>query len=282
MSNSDSIQQAADRHAAPLLAPKRKKGWSAKDVGSQLLGPAAIVIFLVIWEILVRVMEIPAFILSTPSQIAVVVYEDFVTGVVFRHFLITLEEVLVGFGIATIGGVLLGTVIGLVPWVNRTLYPMLLAVQTIPKIALAPLFLIWFGFGISSKIVTVAVIVFFPIMVNVIAGIQTVDPRRLLLMKALGATPFETYVKVRFPSMLPFLFAGLEVAIIFSVTGAIVAEFIGASVGLGSMIIQRQSTSYVAGVFSILFYLTVMGLTLNAILRWIGNYFCSWARVKES
>ena len=282
MSNSDSIQRAAVRHATPTPAAKRRTGWTAKQIGSQLLGPIAIVVFLIIWEVLVRVMEVPAYILSTPSQIAVVVYEDLVSGVVFPHFMVTLQEVVVGFAIATIGGVLLGTVIGLVPWINRTLYPMLLAVQTIPKIALAPLFLIWFGFGITSKIVTVAVIVFFPIMVNVIAGIQTVDPRRLLLMRALGATPLETYIKVRFPSMLPFLFAGLEVAIIFSVTGAIVAEFIGASVGLGSMIIQRQSTSYVAGVFSILFYLTVMGLSLNAILRWIGNYFCSWARVKES
>lgn len=280
--SSPDIRRAADRHAAPALAVNRRKGWTAKQIASQMLGPVAIAIFLVAWEVAVRTMEIPAYILSTPSQIAVVVYQDLFSGVVFPHFLVTLQEVVVGFGIATIGGVLLGTVIGLVPWINRTLYPMLLALQTIPKIALAPLFLIWFGFGITSKIVTVAVIVFFPIMVNVIAGIRTVDPRRLLLMKALGATPFETYVKVRFPSMLPFLFAGLEVAIIFSVTGAIVAEFIGASVGLGSMIIQRQSTSYVAGVFSILFYLTVMGLTLNAILRWIGNYFCSWARVKES
>jgi NitT/TauT family transport system permease protein len=259
---------------------------SAKPKGSataleRLAGPLFIGAFLVAWEVLVRWLDMPAYIMATPWQIAVVVVNDFWTGVVFRHFLVTLQEVLVGFGIATVFGVLIGTGIALVPMLNRTLYPMLLALQTIPKIALAPLFLIWFGFGITSKIVTVAVIVFFPIMVNVIAGLTTVDPRRLQLMKALGATPIETYIKVRLPSMMPFLFAGLEVAIIFSVTAAIVGEFIGASVGLGSMIIQRQSTSYVAGVFSILFYLTVMGLTLNAILRLIGNRFCSWARVKE-
>jgi NitT/TauT family transport system permease protein len=248
----------------------------------RLAGPLFIGAFLGVWEFLVRWYEMPAFIMATPWQIANVVVQDLITGVIWRHFWITMQEVLIGFGFAAVFGVLFGTGIALSPVLHRTIYPLLLALQTIPKIALAPLFLIWFGFGITSKIVTVAVIVFFPIMVNVIAGLTTVDPRRLLLMKALGASPLETYVKVRFPSMLPFLFAGLEVAIIFSVTGAIVGEFIGASSGLGAMIIQRQSTSYVAGVFSVLFFLTVMGLTLNAALRLVGNHFCSWARVKDA
>jgi NitT/TauT family transport system permease protein len=266
---------------AVTIAPARSAKSAQVPWLDRLAGPFAMGGFLVIWEVLVRWLGVPAFILATPSQIAVVVAQDAMSGVLVHHFLVTLQEVVVGFGIAAVAGLLIGTAVALVPLINRTLYPMLLTLQTIPKIALAPLFLIWFGFGITSKIVTVAVIVFFPIMVNVIAGINTVEPRRILLMKALGATPLQTYWKVRFPSMLPYFFAGLEIAIIFAVTGAIVAEFIGASVGLGSMIIQRQSTSYVAGVFSILFYLTVMGLSLNAILRAVGNRMCAWARTKE-
>ena len=138
-------------------------------------GPITIFVFLFIWEFLVIFLEIPAFILATPSQIAIVVLQDAMSGVLIRHFLITLQEVLIGFCFAGISGLIIGTAVALMPIINRTVYPMLLIIQTIPKIALAPLFLIWFGFGITSKIVTVAVIVFFPIMVNVIAGINTVD-----------------------------------------------------------------------------------------------------------
>ena len=245
---------------------------------SELIAPMAFAVFLLLWELAVRLLKVPAYLVPTPSDVALFAYRDLVTGVIVRHFLITLNEVLVGFGIAAIGGVALGTLIGLMPLLNRMVYPLVLAFQTIPKIALAPLFLIWFGFGPASKIVTVATIVFFPILVNVIAGLSTVDGRRLVLMRALGAGPVKTYWKVRFPSMMPYLCAGLEVAIVFSVTGAIVAEFIGASAGLGSLIIQRQSTSDVAGVFSVLLYLTVMGLVLHAIVRAFGRHFTAWAQ----
>ncbi|MGE0503462.1 MAG: ABC transporter permease [Rhizobiaceae bacterium] len=248
---------------------------------TMLLAPLSFAIFLALWEIAVRVLDVPAYLVPTPSAVAVKAWSDLTSGLIVRHFGVTLFEVLAGFAIAAVGGVLVGTAIGLMPLLNRTIYPLILAFQTIPKIALAPLFLIWFGFGPTSKIVTVATIVFFPVLVNVIAGLSTVDARRLVLMRALGAGPLKAYVKVRFPSMLPYLFAGLEVAIVFSVTGAIVAEFIGASQGLGSLIIQRQSNSDVAGVFSVLVYLTIMGLVLHAVLRAIGRHFTAWAQTER-
>lgn len=234
--------------------------------------------FLLLWELGVRQLGVPAYILPTPTTVALFAYQDFVTGVIFRHFMVTLGEVLAGFGFAAVGGILLGTLFGLMPLLNKIVYPLILAFQTIPKIALAPLFLIWFGFGPQSKIITVATIVFFPVLVNVITGLNTVDARRLLLMRAFRAGPVKTYFKVRFPSMLPFMFAGLEVAIVFSVTGAIVAEFIGASAGLGALIIQRQASSDVAGVFSVLVYLTLMGLVLHAALKAVGKRCTAWAQ----
>lgn len=234
--------------------------------------------FLLFWELAVRWLDVPAYILPPPSTVLQFAYNDFTSGVIFRHFGVTLGEVLAGFAGAAIGGILLGTLFGLMPLLNKIAYPLILAFQTVPKIALAPLFLIWFGFGPQSKILTVATIVFFPVLVNVIAGLNTVDARRLLLMRALRAGPIKTYFKVRFPSMLPYMFAGLEVAIVFSVTGAIVAEFIGASAGLGALIIQRQASSDVAGVFSVLVYLTVMGLTLHAILKLLARRFTAWAQ----
>jgi NitT/TauT family transport system permease protein len=141
-----------------------------------------------------------------------------------------------------------------------------LALQTVPKVAIAPLLIIWFGFGLQSKVLTAALIAFFPVLVNVIAGLRSVDPRRLMLMRALQASPWQTFRKVRLPSMLPYLFAGLEIAMVFSIIGVIVGEFIGSSVGLGVMIIQRQGTIDVAGVFSVLIYLSLLGLVLNAVI----------------
>ncbi len=172
----------------------------------------------------------------------------------------------------------LGTAIALIPLFRQTLYPFVVAGQTIPKVAMAPLFIIRVGYGIQSKIVTVALIAFFPIVVNAIVGLETVDSRRLLLMRALRGRALQTYLKVRLPSMLPFLFAGLEMAIVFSVIGAIVAGFIGASVGLGSVIIQRQATVDVAGVFSVLLYLATMGIVLNLLLKAVARPFAGGGR----
>ena len=247
---------------------------------SRLLPLLSFGVFLGLWQLAVVVFKVPSYLVPTPADVGRFFWSDLSSGLITRHFLITLHEVLTGFFIAAVGGLALGTAIGLLAWLNRLIYPLILAFQTVPKVALAPLFLIWFGFGPTSKIVTVATIVFFPIMVNVITGLSTVDPRRLLLMRALGAGVMTTYWRVRFPSMLPYLFAGLEVAIVFSVTGSIVAEFIGASAGLGSLIIQRQSTSDVVGVFSVLLYLTIMGLVLHGLLRAIGHRFTAWARTE--
>jgi NitT/TauT family transport system permease protein len=163
------------------------------------------------------------------------------------------------------------------PRFERVVYPYILALQTIPKVALAPLMIIWVGYGIQSKALTAGLIAFFPILVNVVVGLKTVEPRMLLLMRALKAGHLQTFVKVRLPSMLPYLFAGLETAIIFAVIGAIVGEFIGASQGLGSLIIQRQAAIDVPGVFSVLFYLSALGIILDAVLRAIAHRYAFWS-----
>lgn len=235
-----------------------------------------------VWELAVRWMQVPQFILPSPWAIAGRVAEDFTSGLIFPHFLQTLLEVLVGFLLATLIGVGLGTAVALVGIVERVVYPFVLALQTVPKVAVAPLFIIWFGFGIEPKIVTAAVIAFFPILVNVIAGLKATDPRRLLLMRALKAGRWTTFCKVQLPGMLPYLFAGLEVGIIFAVIGAIVGEFIGASLGLGSLVIQRQASIDVAGVFSVLFYLSFMGVALNLALRWVARRWVFWERPTDT
>lgn len=235
-----------------------------------------------IWELAVRWLQVPQFILPSPLAIATRVAQDFTSGLIFPHFLQTLVEVLAGFLLATVIGVGLGTLVALVRVVERVVYPFVLALQTVPKVAVAPLFIIWFGFGIEPKIVTAAVIAFFPILVNVIAGLKATDARRLLLMRALKAGRWTTFCKVQLPGMLPYLFAGLEVGIIFAVIGAIVGEFIGASLGLGSLVIQRQAGVDVAGVFSVLFYLSFMGVALNLALRWVARRWVFWERPADT
>jgi NitT/TauT family transport system permease protein len=238
----------------------------------RLAALVGLVVILLLWENA----GVAEFILPKPSSILAKFVVDARTGAILPHLWTTFVEVIVGFLFAAVLGVALGSAIALIPLVEGLIYPYVLALQTIPKVAVAPLFLIWFGFGLQSKVVTVGLIAFFPILVNVIAGLRTVEPRRLLLMRALKAGTWETFVKVRFPGMLPYLFAGLEVGIIFSVIGAIVAEFVGASQGLGSLIVQRQSSVDVAGVFSVLIYLSLMGLALNFILSLITRRFVFW------
>ena len=241
----------------------------------------ASVFLLIAWESGVAIFQVPAYIVPTPTAVAVRIYEDFSSGVIYSHFWLTLVEVILGFVVATIFGVGIGTAVALIPILDRTTYPILLALQAVPKVAIAPLLIIWFGYGMHSKVVMGALIAFFPILVNVIAGLKTTDSRRVLLMKALRARPIQIYMKVRLPSMLPYLFAGLEVGIVFALIGAIVGEFVGSSVGLGSLIIQRQAVVDVAGVFSVLFYLSVMGMVMSMGVKTAADRLTFWSRTIE-
>lgn len=238
-----------------------------------ILTAAGILLF---WELVVIYLNIPDYVLPRPSAIGGRIMDDIASGEATRHFLITLSEVLLGIIISATAGMILGTLIGTVPLIERMLYPIILVVQTIPKVAVAPLIVIWFGYGLSSKVVTAALISFFPILVNVITGIKAVDDQRLALMKMLCASPAQVFFKVRLPNMLGYVFAGLEIGMVLSLIGAIVGEFVGASVGLGSMIVQRQSQIDVPGVFSLLAYLSVMGLVLTASVRFARRKIVFW------
>lgn len=257
---------AGSRNAAPGSSWRRRIG--------PVLG---FLVFLALWEGGVRLFDVPQFVLPSPLQIIAQVIKDAVTGLILVHVQVTLLETLLGFFIAAVLGIGLGCAVGLSPGFERIVYPYILALQTIPKVAVAPLMIIWVGYGIQSKALTAGLIAFFPVLVNVVVGLKTVEPRMLLLMRALKAGHLQTFLKVRLPSMLPYLFAGLETAVIFAVIGAIVGEFIGASQGLGSLIIQRQAAIDVAGVFSALFYLSVIGIVLDLVLRAIAHRYAFWS-----
>lgn len=243
--------------------------------------PLVFVVFVLGWEWIVRVREVPAFILPPPSAIWRALVGGLGSQVFISNFLVTLYETLAGFLIAAVAGIAIGAVIAQFRVVERTFYPYLVALQTLPKIAVAPLVIVWFGFGISSKIVIAAMVAFFPVLVNVIVGLKTVDPSKLDLMRSLNATRWQTFRMVKFPSALPFVFAGLDIAIVFSVLGAIVGEFVGAQKGLGNLILQYNVTLDIAGVFAVLILLSFLGVTLHLLMQAVQKRLIFWAEPEQ-
>jgi NitT/TauT family transport system permease protein len=221
-----------------------------------------------IWEAAVRVFAVPVYILPRPSAIAFAFYNGVSSLVYVQNLWITLLETLLGFLLGTALAFLLGIAVALSRRIEYYLYPFIIMFQSLPKVALAPLIVVWFGLGLTSKVVNAALIAFFPLMVNTIAGLRSADEDRVNLMRSLDASEVQIFWMLRLPGALPFIMAGLEVAMIFALIGAIVAEFVGAQSGLGTLIETLNFSADVAGVFSILFILSMLGLILNqAVLQ---------------
>lgn len=254
--------------------------WRWFDLGTIL----SIVLFVVLiggWQLSVVRGLVPAFVLPAPSDVAMRVVTDLLDKAVLYDCLYTLTEILVGFAIAAVFGIALGAAIALVPLVDRVLSPYIVALQTIPKVAIAPVLIIWFGFGIESKIVIVALIAFFPILVNVVLGFRSIDQRQIVLMKVLNASHWQIFSKIRIPNALPSIMAGMYIAMIFSVIGAVVGEFLGSPHGLGSQIMQRQASMDVVGVYSMLVILTAIGIALNFAVKLVSRSLVFWGQSEE-
>jgi NitT/TauT family transport system permease protein len=245
-----------------------------------LRNPALRVLLLVaslaVWEGAVRALKVPAFILPAPSQVGAALYRGAVTGIYLQHLWITLAETLLGFLLGSAVALLVGTAVAASPRTEYFLYPYIVMFQSMPKVALAPLVVVWFGLGLASKVVSAALIAFFPLLVNTIVGLRSADEDRVDLMRSLAATELQIFRMLRLPSALPFIMAGLEVAMVFALVGAIVAEFVGAEAGLGMLIQSRNFSMDVAGEFAILFILAVMGLLLNAALVSVRRRVLFW------
>jgi len=271
------LVETQGRPAAPRL-----RGFARGfDLGTM----ASLVVFVLVfggWELAARYHLMPAFVLPAPSDVALRVVADLLSPATQQDCLYTLAEIIAGFAGALVLGIGLGAAIALVPLIDRVLSPYIVALQTIPKVAIAPILIIWFGFGIESKIVIVALIDFFPILVNAVAGFRGIDPRQIVLMKALDATSWQIFTKIRLPNAMPFLMAGVYISMIFSVIGAVVGEFLGSARGLGSQIMQRQAQMDVIGVFSVLVILTVIGIALNLVAKFAGRRLAFWSETENS
>lgn len=235
-----------------------------------------VALLLLTWELLVWALSVPSFILPAPTAIAVALGNGIRSGVIPFHTWVTFQEIALGFGAAVITAVVVAAVVTRWQLAERAFLPLITALQTVPKVALAPLFLTWFGFGITSKVVTVALLAFFPLLINLISGIQSADRERMEMFRGLGASKWQIFTRLQLPTALPYAFAGLKIAVTFSVIGAIVAEFVGAEAGLGYLIKASSISLDVATTFAVLVVLSVIGMVLTSIIGWIGNRVVFW------
>ena len=189
---------------------------------------------------------------------------------------VTAKEVLIGFGIAWSAAMILGFLLAHSRVLNRAIYPLLVGSQTIPVIAIAPVLLIWFGYGITPKIFVTALIAFFPLTVNTVVGFNSVDPDMRTLFKAYCAGRFQTFVKLTFPSALPFILAGMKISVTLAVIGATIGEWVGAQEGLGFVVIQSSAQILTARLFAALMLLSIMGIILFVLVVLLERVVVPW------
>ncbi|MGE5513681.1 MAG: ABC transporter permease [Bacteroidota bacterium] len=237
---------------------------------------------LVVWEYSVDWFKIPQFILPAPSNVFLALYNGMASQLYINHIGTTLTETLYGFVVGTALAFLLGTAVALSRKFEYFLYPFIVMFQAMPKVALAPLIIVWFGLGLTSKVVNAALVAFFPLMVNTIVGLRSAEEDRVNLMRSLAASRWQIFWMLQLPNAMPYIFAGLEIAMIFALIGAIVAEFVGAEKGLGMLIQSMNFTMDVAGQFSVLLILSVLGLILNGAVAFARRRILFWDSSRDA
>jgi NitT/TauT family transport system permease protein len=242
-----------------------------------LLVSLTFVLFVGGWELGARALRLDPVLVPRPLPVGVALWDGLVSrGIFYGHAWVTCAETLAGFALGGTLGLALGAAVAEFPLLEAALYPYIVAFQTLPKVAIAPLFVVWFGFDMPSKIAIAATISFFPVVVNVVAGLNAADQARIDMLTAFGASRWQVFRLVKAPSALPFLFAGLDVAIVLSVIGAIVAEFVGAKVGLGYLLLQYNFALDTTGVFAVLVVLSAIGIGLHLMVRALERKIVFW------
>lgn len=226
-----------------------------------------------IWELFIHVKNISSLILPAPSEIAENLVQNFATGYFYPHIAATIFEIIGGFILGAMLGISLGLVVAQSKIVQAVIAPYIIASQAMPKLALAPMLILWFGFGFTPKILIVVLVCFFPVFESTLTGLSYVSQEKLALFQSLKATKWQTLVKLKVPIALPYIFSGLRVGVVLSVVGAVVSEFIGANKGLGALIIAGQGMMDTTLMFSVFILLTILGIFLYQFIGWIETLF---------
>jgi len=231
---------------------------------------------LAVWQIACDALDVPAFLLPTPLEIVRKIAELWDRMVL--HSIATLREVLIGFGAACIGGIVLAAITAHSRMFARTVFPILVMSQTVPTIAIAPLLVIWFGPGDVARLIVVFLIAFFPMVVNTTAGLLRVNEELIDLVRGLNASRWKIFTKIRLPNALPSIFTGMRISIALSVIGAVVAEYVAAEKGLGYLIFSANTNVDTRLVFAGVVLLAVMGIVLFQIVRLAQAILVPWAQ----
>lgn len=258
-----------------MLERKRKKDGSFSEIMQKKALPyLGILILLGIWEIAVRILELPSYLLPAPSEIARVMVER--ADLILEHSWVTGYEMIMGYLLAIAVAIPMAIAITASPNFDRFITPILLFFQTVPKISLAPLFLVWFGVGILPKVLVAFLISFFPIIIDTAVGLRSIAPEMVDLARSMGATRFQIFYRFRLPTSLPYLFSGLKVASTLAVVGAVVGEFVGADRGLGYLLLVANSNLLTALMFGAIFALTAQGLILFYLIQSLETLLIPW------
>jgi NitT/TauT family transport system permease protein len=242
--------------------------------------PAAFMVAMVaLWWLVTAMGWVKPYLIPSPGSVVLEFQKD--AGLLAKHSSITLLETVIGFVVASVVGLVFAVAIVYSRGVERTLYPLLLAAQVVPKIAIAPLFVVWLGFGIAPKILVAVLIAFFPVVISGVAGLRSVDPELLDLAATMGAKPWDSFAKIRFPGAMPHIFAGLKVAVTLAVVGAVVGEFVGANSGLGYIVMSSNGNLNTPQLFAALISMSLIGIVLFAVLEVAERFAVPWRTARE-
>ena len=237
------------------------------------------VIILFIWQIAIDKWKVPQYILPSPKEIILTLID--ILPSITKHIYATLYEALVGFIISIVVALFLATLMDNVKLIKKCLYPILVVSQTIPIIAIAPLFVIWFGFGLLPKIIVVVLVCFFPIVISLIDGLESVDKDMINLLKTMGASIFQIFTLVKLPASSVNFFSGLRIAATYSIMGAVIGEWLGGDKGLGVYMIRAKNSYAIDKVFAVIIVIVMLSMALFGLLYLLQYFVTPWSRSKE-
>jgi NitT/TauT family transport system permease protein len=270
--------------AEPVPSPfARKAKTYARKAQGWLLAPLAFTGLIALWHLSSHVFGVPGYILPPPEEVGSALLRGLMASPTdpsgfWYHLYFTGAEALIGFVVGSAFGIVAGICVARWRTVEVIVYPYIVALQSMPKVAIAPLIIIWFGFGMSGKVMVTSIITFFPLLVNTMIGYRAVDRDRIDFARSCNASEFQILYKIILPSALPYIFAGLNVASVLALLGALVGEFVGAQAGLGMLLMQYNQSMQMASAFALLIVLAAVGFLANGAIRMVEDRVCGWAR----
>ncbi|HMD75157.1 MAG TPA: ABC transporter permease [Steroidobacteraceae bacterium] len=258
------VHNATIEQVEAAIQQRRRERARRDQIGALIYPIGMMVVLIAVWQAAALLFSFPPYLLPAPSAIAQAM--DVNAAVLIKQSLATTVEILLGFALSVAVGVPLALAIYLWRPFERAVYPLLISSQAVPKVAVAPLFLVWFGFGLVPKVLIAFLIAFFPVVINTVMGLAALEREKIYLAQSMGLGPVATFLKIQLPNALPSIFAGLKISITLAVVGAVVGEFVGGQGGLGYLLLIANGNMDTALLFAGIVALTVLGVVLFGLI----------------